>query len=122
MKRKPLQVSIHAREPSVVELTVEERVQLDRLTPSLHGYLAERLGRLLDPGITTLALEPGSYFFKTLSDANLRVVTGGVTAGIALDTKGGTPDPPANGGGTSLPALGTTGDEGPGELPSFTLE
>jgi hypothetical protein len=50
------------------------------------------------------------------------VVTGGVTAGIALDTKGGTPDPPSAGGGTSLPAPGTTGDEAPGDLPSFTIE
>ena len=122
MKRKPLQVSIHAREPSVVEVTVEDRVQLDRLTPSPHGYLAERLGRLLDPGVNTVALEPGDYFFKTLSDAHLRVVTGGVTAGIALGTKGGLPDPPSTGGGTSLPAPSGAGDEAPGELPSFTVE
>lgn len=131
MKRKPLHVSLHARESSVVEMTVGERVQLDRLAPSPHGYLAERLGRLLDPGITMVALEPGHYFFKTLSDAKLRVVTGGVTAGIALDTKNGFPDPPASGGGTSLPraqrggslpAPDGAGDELPGELPSFTLE
>jgi hypothetical protein len=121
MKRKPLHVSIHAREPSVVEVTVGDRVQLDRLAPSPHGYLAERLGRLLDPGPNTVALPPGHYFFKTLSDANLRVVTGGVTAGIALD-KGGWPDPPVNGGGPSLPGPGGAGDEVPGELPDFTVE
>jgi hypothetical protein len=122
VKRKPLQVSLHAREPSVVEVTVGDRVQLDRLTPSPQGYLAERHGRLLDPGVTTVALEPGHYFFKTLSDANLRVVRGGVSAGIALDTKGGAPDPPSTGGGTSLPAPGGLGDEVPGELPSFTID
>jgi hypothetical protein len=122
VKRKPLQVSLHAREPSLVEVTVGDRVQLDRLTPSQYGYLAERHGRLLDPGMTTVALEPGHYFFKTLSDANLRVVHGGVSAGIALDTKGGWPDPPSTGGGTSLPAPGGAGDEMPGELPSFTIE
>jgi hypothetical protein len=122
MKRKPLQVSLHAREPSVVELTVGDRVQLDRLTPSPRGYLAERHGRLLDPGVTTVALDPGHYFFKTLSDANLRVVCGGVSAGIALDTKSGTPDPPSTGGGTSLPTLGGTGDEVPGESPSLTID
>ena len=122
MKRRPLQVSIHAREPSVVEVTVGDRVQLDRLTPSPHGYLAERLGRLLDPGVNTVALPPGHYFFKTLSDAHLRTVTGGVTAGIALDTKGGTPDPPATSGGTALPSPSGLGDEAPGELPSLTVE
>ncbi|HEX8107711.1 MAG TPA: hypothetical protein VF516_08270 [Kofleriaceae bacterium] len=112
MKRKPLHVSLHARESSVVELTVGDRVQLDRLTPSPHGQLAERHGRLLDPGVHTVALEPGRYFFKTLSDANLRVVTGGVAAGITAETKdGGSPDPPK-----------AMGDEAPGELPSLTIE
>ena len=122
MKRKPLHVSIHARESSVVEVTVGERVQLDRLAPSPHGHVAERLGRLLEPGLNTVALSPGHYFFKTLSDANLRVVTGGVTAGIALDTKNGFPDPPANGGGTTLPTPDGAGDEAPGESPTLTIE
>ena len=121
MKRKPLHVSLHARESSVVEVTVGDRVQLDRLAPSPHGYVAARLGRLLEPGVNTVALPPGHYFFKTLSDANLRVVTGGVAAGIATDgTKGGLPDPP--GSGTSLPSPGGAGDEVPGELPSFTVK
>jgi hypothetical protein len=122
MKRKPLQVSIHAREPSVIEVAVGDRVQLDRLTPSPHGYLAERLGRLLDPGVNTVALPPGYYSFKTLSDAHLRVVTGGVAAGVTADTKGGLPDPPRTRGGPSLPASDGAGDEVPGELPSFTIE
>jgi hypothetical protein len=117
-----LHVSLHARESSVVEVTVGDRVQLDRLTPSPHGYLAERLGRLLDPGITTVALEPGYYFFKTLSDASLRVVTGGVTAGVVAHDKDTWPDPPSTGGGTSLPAPGAFGDEVPGEPPNLTIE
>jgi hypothetical protein len=112
VKRKPLQVSLHAREPSVVELTVGDLIQFDRLTPSQRGYLAERHGRLLAPGTTTIALEPGHYFFKTLSDTNLRVVTGGVSAGITAHTKdGNSPDPPK-----------AMGDEPPGELPSLTVE
>ena len=118
MKRKPLHVSLHAREPSVVELTVGDRVQFDHLTPSPRGYLPERHGRLLDPGTTTVALEPGHYFFKTLSDANLRVVTGGVSAGITAHDKDGGIDPPK----ATVPAPATFGDEVPGELPNFTIE
>ena len=118
MKRKPLQVSLHAREPSVVELTVEDRVQLDRLTRSPRGYLAERHGRLLDPGVTTVALEPGHYFFKTLSDANLRVVTGGVDAGTTVNGKDDPPEHVTAGN----PAPVTRGDEVPGERPSLTVE
>jgi len=124
MKRKPLHVSLHAREPSVVELTLGDRVQLDRVTPSPHGYVAERHGRLLDPGVTTVALEPGRYFFKTLSDAHLRVVTGGVSASAASSTKEPPPPPPLDqppaGDGTAL--LDTKGDEIAGEPPSFTTE
>ena len=116
MKKKPLRVSLHARESSVVELTVGDRVQLDRLIPSQRGYLAERHGRLLEPGVTTVALPPGHYSFKTLSDTHLRVVSGGVAAGIApSDTKTKWPDPPA------VPVPHDAGDEPPGELPSFTF-
>lgn len=71
MEQRALQVSLHAREASVVELTVEDRVQVDRLTRSMHGYLAERHGSLLEPGVTTLALAQGHYVFRTLSDSHL---------------------------------------------------
>lgn len=116
MKRKPLHVSLHAREPSVVELTVGDRVQLDRMTPSPHGCLAERHGRLLDPGVTTVALEPGHYMFRTLSDTHLRVVTGGCTAGTTRSTK--CIDPPPVTGDWPPPLRG---DDAPGELPSLTI-
>jgi hypothetical protein len=116
MKRKVLKVNLHAREPSVVELTVGDRVQLDRVMPSPHGYLAERHGRLLDPGTTTVALEPGHYFFKTLSDTHLRVVSGGggtTVVTTAGDKDGSWPDPSVTDG---------RGDEPPGEPPSLTIE
>ncbi len=115
MKRKPLHVGLRVDEPSVIEVTVGERVPLDRVTPSPHGYVAERHGCLLDPGVTTVALERGHYFFKTLSDTNLRVVRGGVAAGIRPGAKDGPIDP-------AVPLLDGKGDEASGELPSFTIE
>jgi hypothetical protein len=115
MKRKPLQVSLHAHEPSVVAVTVGDRVQLDRVISSPHGYLAERHGRLLDPGTTTLALEPGHYSFKTLSDTHLRVVTGGLTVERRPAAKDPPPPPP-------LAAGDRGGDDMPGEQPSLTIE
>lgn len=125
MKRKPLRVSLHAHEPSIVELTVGDRVQLDRVIPasrpSPSGYLAERHGRLLGPGATTVALPPGHYFFKTLSDANLRVVTGGVSASVTAHDKGDWPDPSSI-SGTPPPAPDAKGDEPAGELPTFTID
>jgi hypothetical protein len=109
------------REPSVVEMTVADRVQLDRLTPAPRGYLAERHGHLLAPGVTRLELPSGHYFFKTLSDANLRVVTGGLTAGItAHDKDGDWPDPQKATGDPSAP--GAKGDEASGEAPRLTIE
>jgi hypothetical protein len=115
-----LHVSLHAREPSVVEVTVGDRVQLDRVTPSQHGYVAERHGRLLDPGTTTVALQPGHYFFKTLSDAHLRVVTGGLVASTSVETKDPPPDQPKAGEAPLPPPV--RGDEAPGERPSLTIE
>ena len=125
MKRMPLRVSLHAREPSVVELTVGGRVQLDRLIPahepSPRGYLAERHGRLLDPGVNRLALPAGHYFFKTLSAADLRDVAGGVAARIApRDIKNNPPDPSHVSTGSPLP--NDAGDEPTGESLRFTIE
>jgi hypothetical protein len=114
--KKALQVTLAVHEPSVVELTIGDRVQLDRLTPSATGHLAERHGRLLEPGATTLDLERGLYCFRTLSDATLRVVCGGVNTAVRTDDKDPWPEPP-----TRLPRPLSSGDELPGELPDFTV-
>jgi hypothetical protein len=112
MKRKPLQVSLHVKQPSVVELTVEDKVQLDRLTPVSHGYVAERHGDLIEPGVTTLHLDQGRYFFKTLSEAHLRVVQGGIDTAVA---DGSIKEPPA-------PPPIIRGDAPAGEVPMLTVE
>jgi len=118
VKKKPLQVVLHAREPSLVEFTVGDRVQLDRLTLSPHGYVAERHGKLLEPGVTTLALAEGQYFFKTLADTHLRVICGGVeTSASTNGTKNPFPDPPAQ-----PPPPGGLGDEPEGEPPQLTVQ
>jgi hypothetical protein len=116
MRKRPLQVTLEAREASTIELTVGERVQLDRLTPSPRGSIAERHGGLLEPGTTRLDLERGFYSFKTLSDANLRVVCGGVDTASTVGDKDPWPDPPPR-----LTPPGSLGDEAPGEQPSFTV-
>jgi hypothetical protein len=120
VKRQALQVTLEVRESSVVALTVGDKVQVDRLTPSPRGYVAERHGHLLGPGAAQLTLEPGCYFFKTLSAANLKVVRGGVDATTSSGTKGGYPDPP--GTAPVPPESGGSGDVAPGEMPRFTIE
>jgi hypothetical protein len=118
VKKQALQVTLDVREPSVVELTVGDKVQVDRLGPSPRGYLAERHGSLLGPGVAQIALDRGFYFFKTLSAANLKVVRGGVEAVVSNGTKTHWPDPPVN----APAAPNGAGDEAPGEVPSFTVE
>ncbi|HEX3758837.1 MAG TPA: hypothetical protein VHW23_09035 [Kofleriaceae bacterium] len=113
MRKKALHVTLNIREPSTVGLTVAERVQLDRLVPSGGGYVAERRGSLLQPGVTTVALEPGRYFFKTLSDAHLKVVCGGIDIASHNDGKDVPPEPRI---------VSTKGDEPPGKLPALTVE
>ena len=119
MKKRALQVCLHAREPSVVELTVGERVQFDRVHPSQHGYVAERHGNLLEPGATTLTLAQGHYFFKTLADVNLKVVRGGVDTSARATNKTSIPPLPDK---SNEPIPDAKGDEPTGELPTLTVE
>lgn len=99
-----------------------DRVQLDPLIPSPRGDLAARHGRLLSRGTTRIALAPGHYFFKTLSDAHLRVSAGGVVARRAADAKNGGPDPRDVGGHLPLPAPRDAGDAPAGQPPRFTMD
>lgn len=68
------------QQPSVVELTVAEAVQMDRLMPTSEGYVADIRGELLIPGTTTLTLERGVYCFETVREAHLRIIHGDVDA------------------------------------------
>jgi hypothetical protein len=115
MRKRTLQVTLDVREPSVVELRVGDRVQLDRLVRRHDGWLPRRHGNLLQPGVATLALEPGRYFFKTLSDAHLEVVRGGVGTVVAADDPKNPLPPPL-----SSPVV-QRGDELPGETPVLTV-
>lgn len=117
MKKRPLQVVLHVREPSIIELAVGERVQLDRLTPSSRGSIPARHGGLLEPGKATMALAEGHYCFKTLSDARLHVVRGGVDVErVAQRDK----KPPIESVDPSPPP--PKGDEPDGEMPTLTVE
>jgi hypothetical protein len=115
MKKRPLQVSLRVKLPSLVEFTVGDRVQLDRLVVAPNGYLAERHGELLSPGVTALA--QGDYFFKTLSHAHLKVIYGGVDT-VLRDGKD-LPPPVVSG---SVPSPPSRGDAPSGETPMFTIE
>ena len=123
MKKKALQVTLDVREPSVIELTIGDKVQLDRLTPSDHGYVPVRHGAVLDPGAATLALERGFYLFRTLCDANLKVVRGGCHATPSRGPVKCIPPPPfSKTDDEGAPAPTARGDEGQGELPNLTVE
>jgi hypothetical protein len=124
MKRKPLQVSLRVAQPSIVELTVGDTVQLDRLTRSPHGCLAERCTGLLIAGTTTLHLDRGDYFFKTLTDAHLRIVAGGVVvASEVKDPKDPWPQPLTTPQSAEVPlAPGGKGDAPAGDAPALIIE
>ena len=85
-------VNVSVAQPSCLELHVRETVRLDRLTPTADGYVAEQHGALLAPGVTQLQLEAGLYHLRTLDDAELRVIAGGVqvaSISTANDKDGG---------------------------------
>jgi hypothetical protein len=90
-------VNVYVDRPSCIALRVREQVRLDRLQPTAaDGYVAEQHGALLAPGVTQLQLEAGIYHFRTLDDAELRVLAGGVqVASTSGDAKDPWPTPPA---------------------------
>ena len=92
MKNVPLQVTLHVETTSVVAMTVADTVQLDRLRRHEDAVVAERHGPLLEPGTRDVDLAPGVYAFRTLCDAELAVVSGGVTTSIGVQGKEIIPD------------------------------
>ena len=64
-----LMVALYVAEPAVVNLTVHDHVQLDRVT----GTSAERYGNLLPPGTTPVHLAAGTYVFRTTADAQVQL-------------------------------------------------
>jgi hypothetical protein len=58
---------------------VRETVRIDRLHPTAADeYVAAQHGALLAPGVNQLQLEAGIYHFRTLDNAQLHVISGGV--------------------------------------------
>ena len=122
------QVNMNVDRPSCIELHVQETVRIDRLTSTADGYVAEPHGALLAPGVTQVQLEAGLYHLRTLNDAELRVIAGGVqvTSTSAANDKDGTwPDPQMSTAGAAASAVWTATDRrghGPcGRVPALRV-
>jgi hypothetical protein len=120
-------VNVSVDRPSCIELHVQETVRIDRLKPTAADeYVAEQHGELLAPGVIQLPLEAGLYHFRTLDDAQLRVISGGVqVTSPSRDNKDPWPDPPKNTDGAAASAIGATvavGGHGPcGRVPALRV-
>src|SRR6266516_3275840 len=116
-------VNMYVDQPSCIELHVRETVRIDRLTPTAtDGYVAAQHGALLAPGVTQLQLDKGIYHFRTLDDAQLRVLAGGVqVTSTSASDKNPWPDPRAtNPAGAA--ALGDGKGHGPcGRVPTLRV-
>ena len=84
-------VNVYVDQPSCIELHVRETVRIDRLQPmGANEYVAERHGALLASGVAQVQLEQGIYHFRTLDDAQLRIISGGVrVVSMSPDDDGG---------------------------------
>jgi len=118
-RKKSLLVTLDTREPSTIDLTVAERVQLDRIVHTAHGRIAERHGALLCPGTTRISLAEGQFCFQMLSNAQLHVVQGGVTASMKSNTKD--PGSPPLAPDEVNQTADRKGDDADGEQPTLTV-
>ena len=110
-----LMVALYVAEPAIVNLTVHDHVQLDRVT----GASAERHGGLIPPGTTPVHLAAGTYVFRTTADAQVQLGEGArvhVRAMTQVETKDPPPDPPM---AQALPAA--RGGSPPDHVPTLTV-
>jgi hypothetical protein len=109
-------VALYVAAPAVVTLTVQDHVQLDRVT----GTSAERHGDLLPPGTTPVHLAAGTYIFRTTGDAQVQLNEGAAVSVTAVaqanDKDGNWPDPHM---GQALPDA--RGDCPPDHVPTLTV-
>jgi hypothetical protein len=111
-----LMVALYVAEPSIVNLTVHDHVQLDRVT----GTSAERHGGLLPPGTTQVHLAAGTYVFRTTGDAQVQLdesAAVSVTAVTQPNDKDGGPIELSK--AQALPAA--KGDSPPDHVPTLTV-
>ena len=112
-----LMVALYVAEPAIVNLTVHDHVQLDRLT----GTSAERHGDLMPPGTTPVHLAAGTYIFRTTADAQVQLDKGApveVTAVPLSDDKDKWPDPPP---AVATPLPAARGGGPPDYVPALTV-
>jgi hypothetical protein len=67
-----LMVALYVAEPSQVDLTVRDRVRIDRVTAG--G--AEQHGELLQPGTTSVRFAAGTYYFRSTRDVDVQLADG----------------------------------------------
>jgi len=90
-----LLAALYVYEPSHVEVSTHETVRLDRLAYSqADGWTVQRHGDLLQPGTTTVGLEPGVYRFRTTTDAQVRLGQDSSVTVVTPPTTNGDKDVP----------------------------
>lgn len=126
--KRPLRVTVDVEQPSTIELTVDETIRLDRVRNTERGIAAEQHGALIGPGTSTLALDPGQFVFKTMSDAQLRVIQGGARIETQAQDDIKWPDSGGDEPSGDQPALTVSpkipmslGDEPTGDQPTLTV-
>jgi len=109
-----LMVALYVAEPSQVQLTVQDRVRIDRVTAS--GV--EQHGELLQPGTTSVHLAEGTYYFRTTQDVQVQLADNAAVQ-VATVSGGDKDDPPRPPVGAALPAA--LGDAPPDRVPTLTV-
>jgi hypothetical protein len=109
-----LMVALYVAEPSHIQLTVQDRVRIDRITAT--G--AEQHGELVQPGTTSVYLAEGTYYFRTTQNAHVQLADNAAVRVIA-ENRNDKDDWPAPKVADPLPVA--KGDTAPDRVPTLTV-
>ncbi|HET7013031.1 MAG TPA: hypothetical protein VFI65_03920 [Streptosporangiaceae bacterium] len=122
-----LAVVLYVAAPATVTLTAHETVRIDRIESSAaDGVTASRHGDLLRPGTSTIALDRGTYHFRTSKDARLHIADPDSVTMTMTSNSNKCIDPPpllssAPDNDTLMAVIGIKGDARPDHIPALIV-
>jgi hypothetical protein len=111
-----LMVALYVAEPSHIQLTVQDRVRIDRVTAT--GV--EQHGELMQPGTASVYLTEGVYYFRSTRDVQVHLA-GNAAVRVLAESRGDKDPWPLPKPTVVDPLPVAKGDTPPDRVPTLTV-